>query len=475
MKIKIKDGVDGSGSYALYQQANNVNTNNMIMYMFCLLEIVDNQTNAIIFKEKLSNSPHAMRPIFITMGKETISNLINVKEAFSKRNSNAEFVVQFKHYAYNIQIEAQMTLIDGKMRALLSGLGGAYCLLCFITSDVACGRHGTYSSYFNITRSAENTMSVWNNLVDENNVIKKRKSDYSVRGGLTQEPIIEEDLNMVSPLHCLLCIFRLVLLLIYHLRSETFVWSESEKKLGDSYDRYCKAKAEAKEIVFSKTGIKMDMPDATGKGGTTNTGNICERLLTDYQHILVSLVPPRFQSDMVELLNRLWVIISIYTSKPKDDLEVNTTLYGELCVETYDLIINCFENSITKWINVSPTLHMLLAHSWEIIEMNKNQGLGDYSETGLEHNNKFLRFFRQILARKTSQETNLQDCIERLWLKSDPKVRHDGPIKMCSTCKKVNDHSTVSCYLKKKCSVKCKPTYQTCMTFYEFYISQLYQ
>ena len=178
---------------------------------------------------------------------------------------------------------------------------------------------------------------------------------------------------------------------------------------------------------------------------------------------------------MVEVLNRLWVIISIYTSKPKDDLEVNTTLYGELCVETYDLIINCFENSITKWINVSPTLHMLLAHSWEIIEMNKNQGLGDYSETGLEHNNKFLRFFRQILARKTSQETNLQDCIERLWLKSDPKVRHDGPIKMCSTCKKVNDHSTVSCYLKKKCSVKCKPTYQTCMTFYEFYISQLYQ
>ena len=68
-----------------------------------------------------------------------------------------------------------MTCIDGKMRVLCSGLGGAYCVLCFITSDIACGRQDTYSSYFNITRSAENTMAIWNNLVDVNNVIKKQK------------------------------------------------------------------------------------------------------------------------------------------------------------------------------------------------------------------------------------------------------------------------------------------------------------
>ena len=76
--------------------------------------------------------------------------------------------------------------------------------------------------------------------------------------------------------------------------------------------------------------------------------------------------------------------------------------------------------------------------------MNNNQGLGDYSETGLEHNNKFLRFFRQCLAWKTSQETNLQDCIERLWLKSDPKVRDAGPMKICLNCKKIDNHFTVS-------------------------------
>ena len=130
------------------------------------------------------------------------------------------------------------------------------------------------------------------------------------------------------------------------------MWTESEKKLGECYSNYCKAKREAQELVLSQTGIQMDMPNVTGKGGTTNTGNICERLLTDYRHILVSLVPPRFQSNMIELLNRLWVIMSIYTSKAKDDVEVNTTLHGELCVETYDLITNCFQNSNSKSINV---------------------------------------------------------------------------------------------------------------------------
>ena len=111
---------------------------------------------------------------------------------------------------------------------------------------------------------------------------------------------------------------------------------------------------------------------------------------------------------------------------------------------------------------------MLLAHSCEIIAMNNNQGLGNYSETGLEYNNNLSRFFRQCLARKTSQETNLQDCIERIWLKSDPKVRYAGPMKLRSNCKKINDHFTVPCPLKKSSSVKYDPNYQTCMAFYEF-------
>ena len=137
------------------------------------------------------------------------------------------------------------------------------------------------------------------------------------------------------------------------------------------------------------------------------------------------------------------------------------------------MLLSKFNNHETRRINISPTLYRLLAHSWEIIESNNNCGLGEYSESGLENDNKFLRFFRVSLARKTSQETNLQDCIDRLWLKSDPGIQYAGPKKQCSKCKK-NDHHTISCPLKKCKSIKYDPGYQTCVTFYDFCISQLY-
>ena len=105
-----------------------------------------------------------------------------------------------------------------------------------------------------------------------------------------------------------------------------------------------------------------------------------------------------------------------------------------------------------------------------LIEINGNCGLGEYSETGLENNNKYLRVFRQHLARKNSQESNLTDCLNRFWLKSDPCIRNAGPKKYCSRCTKMNDHHTISCPLKQASDTMM----QTCLSFFDFYISELY-
>ena len=47
--------------------------------------------------------------------------------------------------------------------------------------------------------------------------IKKRKMDYENRGDMTQEPVETDDLKLVSPLHCLMRSFSLVLSLIPHI------------------------------------------------------------------------------------------------------------------------------------------------------------------------------------------------------------------------------------------------------------------
>ena len=145
LNVKIKDGVDGSGSHAIYHQMNNSNTHNMILYMFCLLDIVNVQSNSTVFVEKHPNSPNAMRPFFILMGKESLSNLNNVQLAFNQRILNNEFVLHYGNQIYNIVIDAQMTMIDGAMRSLLSGLGGAFCFLCFVSLNTACGRDGDFT------------------------------------------------------------------------------------------------------------------------------------------------------------------------------------------------------------------------------------------------------------------------------------------------------------------------------------------
>ena len=166
--------------------------------------------------------------------------------------------------------------------------------------------------------------------------------------------------------------------LIYHLRSETFIWTESLKKLGEFTKIYHTAKSETHKIIYEETDIKVDIPDATGKGGTTSNGNVCERLMKDHKNVLVSLVPERFQPALKEFVDRLWIILSIYTSQSKN-VQVNTLLFREFCADTYELLLNNFENSE----NVLPTLHMLLAHSWELIELIGKYGVGGYSETGL--------------------------------------------------------------------------------------------
>ena len=42
--VYLKDGVDGSGGHVIYQQVQNEQTHNLILFMFCILRIVESDT-----------------------------------------------------------------------------------------------------------------------------------------------------------------------------------------------------------------------------------------------------------------------------------------------------------------------------------------------------------------------------------------------------------------------------------------------
>ena len=100
-------------------------------------------------------------------------------------------------------------------------------------------------------------------------------------------------------------------------------------------------------------------------------------------------------------------------------------------------------------VKVTPSLHQLLAHAWELIEINDGHGLKSWSEEGIESVNKRLRHIRDRLSRKYNQLANLEDCFSRLWISSDPLVaaeRAKGKGN-CSICSK-NGHRRRSCSSK---------------------------
>ena len=162
--------------------------------------------------------------------------------------------------------------------------------------------------------------------------------------------------------------------------------------------------------------------------------------MSEFRSVLANMVPEEFKPDFHELVTRLCAILKVYSSSD----QVHVAHFKLLCLDTYSLILSKFNNQQTHWISITPTVLSLLAHVWELISNHGGRGLGEYSEQGLEHSHKFLRFYRQNFARKSSQKANLHDCLTRLWLRSDPCIRHAAPKPFCSRCFK-DDHFTVSC------------------------------
>lgn len=180
------------------------------------------------------------------------------------------------------------------------------------------------------------------------------------------------------------------------------------------------------------TGIRVAYPDP--KGGTSTTGNVARRLLYDgeVREELLSQVPEHRRDNLRQLMKQFSVVLRVLSSKQTIE---NLGTFRIYCQNLYQFIVekypppHCF---------LSPTVHKILGHGWELIEKNDGKGLGMLSEGGIEACNKLLRRFRISLSRKCDQLTNLTDCINRLFIRSDPVLnilRRDimPKCKLCST------------------------------------------
>ena len=453
VNLFIHDGLDGSGGHSIFNQKGCTETNNIIMYMFRIEKMKDLNNN-IIYETSSHASSTACRPLMLLMGKETRENC-EIVSSIQQERRNLQFEIEHCGRTLKVNTFASMSMIDGKLHSLLTGLGGAFCCLC-TNSKEECRDIDNITSGFKINRSLEETLAI----CQEGVHLNRKPGDYNVRQGVTQVPVSIEDINSLHPLHALLRCFGWLYKICYHSTASHMSWSEAKLNVSNQLSRaldFLKlAKEEIQTRVKAETSICLEKPDPTGHGGTTTTGNVVKVMLnTNHRKLLTAgITNSELKVKVDEIILNMAVILTIINS----DMKVKIAEYTEFCRETHLLV-----RSI-DWIEFSPSAHSVLAHSSELIEGNNGRGLLNFSECGLEANNKFLRQYRINHARKTSQFDNLTDCINRLWDKSDPMVSNVRERIQCRHCK-VKGHTTKSCKELRAAFHSCNSEYESLISF----------
>ena len=447
LSMKYKFGFDGSGGHAIFSQQKNEQTNNLILSMFCPLQL-KKENGEIVWIQSMPNTPKTQRALMIQTGKESSETLQSLT-LYNDDMSTAKdmgFTICLNSEKIAVKASCASYMMDRKASNIYLGLGGAYCDLCEYTKQ-DCLEPLLIENGIEITRTVENLHNIFNELQTDEGTIRKQRNDYRIRTGITNGPIATNEAHSTQVLHALLRCTDMYMQTVVHIHAGVLEWTEAK---SNSNLFLKKSKRELQQLLLNQVEvIRWDFPDPTGQCGNTTTGNTARKLLhcSLTRETVVSTLPDRYKQRMRKFGMHLSTVIRIICSKKK----VNVEAFKEFCINLNVFLLTEFPREINRhlpgpWISITPTLHKVLAHSWELILLNEGFGLGSLDESGLEGNNKILRAIRSKLSRKISQQSNLVDSLHRLWLESDPVV-HSERAKGKPYCKDCDErgHSVRYC------------------------------
>ena len=282
-----------------------------------------------------------------------------------------------------------------------------------VKSQTECQDAEIIKAGFLIERDIQGIKDLALSLTDpETGQIVKKKADYSTRQGVCGQPVTDSDLTKNIP--------------VCHSKIRAFEWiidflvrALSHKKWRTVTNGVCFTKEEkedykstremVKEWVYSNLAINIGNP------GDMVTGKSFQKFSSDAgRAFIVSLMKDEDQEAFRLILLGLCATVKVINSQKR---RVNIEKVRGLAQDVYLAIVEHF-----SWAVVSPSVHRILAHSWEVMELNNGFGLGDLSEEGLEALNKMIRSRREHGARKDSTENNFRDCYNHLWDRSRPTI-----------------------------------------------------
>ena len=153
---------------------------------------------------------------------------------------------------------------DLKFKKLISGLGGADCIICE-TKQEDWSNEEKIIEGFQITRTNIDTITLYQELVDDRCSIKKRAHDFDIRKGLTKQPLTTSDQHSITITHSYINVTSWFLKILYRINSETFIWEESKEVVEPIRE----GKKKVFQMIVEQTGMILDVVCSGGaKGGT---------------------------------------------------------------------------------------------------------------------------------------------------------------------------------------------------------------
>ena len=251
LSFRMADGLDGSGSHAIYnQECTNTTTKNFILFCFKPISIAT-QSGHIIWNNVNLNSPFTQRPVFLCAAKECEDNIRTFMNVIINCDTDTmkEYGVDLAD-GKRVKVDILRSMFDCKLSALLSGAGGASCQMCTATrADVK--DHEFVVQGFPINRKISDARDMFGEI---ENVESFFALPSDQRFNITQQPISTIDIYSVSPLHSHTCVFRWFNLLIYHLHCRTYRWSPTAVQIKQSMTF-------VRTVIQEQTSLQVDQPD----------------------------------------------------------------------------------------------------------------------------------------------------------------------------------------------------------------------
>ena len=399
---------------------------------WCPLKIFS-ANQELLWNNPLPNSILFARPVSLVREKETRESVTEHFKPHMDKLAEMEKETTTLGGACSANVRTEISMIDGKMADLIQGDSGAFCHYCHVDREDA-NDITRITEGFQIVKTAEKCLKAYEESGGSGGKVSSKE-----RGGQCHEPLNIRDIRYYGITHQKLRSLDHMEKVLYHLVSgQTHTWSESNYNVKDALKA---GKKEVQEHIRKKLGFLIDTP--TSGGGNTDTGGIADRFFApESRDEICSMILKSSDRDAYRKLLQLYnMVLSVCQSVDPAKKAVPSEVKA-LC---HELMI--FEKTKFPWAMLSPSIHSMCAHNWELFQLNKGESIAIFSEQGSEAWNKHIRAFKSgpsARARQTSIKENINDIFNRMMIKTHPKIATQKRQVSCKRCNRIG-HTVRSC------------------------------